>query len=139
MNVQIAAFAFGCLLLMVGILGGGFEVKELKVPKVGRASRLTSCAFSMLFVFLGFRPDFITRNAATAKPAVTPPPPTQIVVTVEDRTDPPPASVPTPEVRTPKTPPQLPTTASPKTGKGEPWEQKPRKWFNQAKDLVTRR
>jgi len=33
MNIQLIAFGFGCLLMLTAILGGGFEVKELKVPK----------------------------------------------------------------------------------------------------------
>ena len=32
MAMQMAVFAFGSLLMLVAILGGGFEVKELKVP-----------------------------------------------------------------------------------------------------------
>lgn len=58
MDIQMAAFVFGCLLLFVAILGGGFEVKELKVPKVGRASRLASCVLGMLFIVIGFSPAF---------------------------------------------------------------------------------
>ncbi|HEV8578377.1 MAG TPA: hypothetical protein VGX68_04785, partial [Thermoanaerobaculia bacterium] len=63
MNIQLVAFGFGCLLLMVAILGGGFEVKELKVPKVGRAPRFAACLFGVLFVFLGIKPD-LSLNAA---------------------------------------------------------------------------
>lgn len=58
MNTQLAAFGFGCLLLLVAVIGGGFEVKELKVPKVGRGSRLAACLFGALFIFVGIRPDF---------------------------------------------------------------------------------
>lgn len=72
MNVQLAAFMFGCLLLMVAIVGGGFELKELKLPKVGRASRLTACVFGMLFICLGTRPDFVARIAPAPAPAPAP-------------------------------------------------------------------
>jgi len=34
MAIQMAVFMLGSLLMLVAILGGGFEVKELKVPKV---------------------------------------------------------------------------------------------------------
>ena len=54
MTIQIAAFVFGGLLLFVGMLGGGFEVKELKVPKVGIGVRVASVAVGILFVCLGF-------------------------------------------------------------------------------------
>jgi len=38
MSIEIVAFVFGGLLLFVGVVGGGFEVKELEIPKVGRGS-----------------------------------------------------------------------------------------------------
>ena len=89
MSVQMAAFAFGCFLLMVALVGGGFQVKELKVPKVGRVPRLTSCAFSLLFLFLGIRPDFIGGGPA---PAAGQPPPVKVVERVVER----PVLIPTP-------------------------------------------
>ncbi|HEV8612762.1 MAG TPA: hypothetical protein VGQ73_04565 [Gemmatimonadales bacterium] len=77
MNIQLVAFGFGCLLLMVAILGGGFEVKELKVPKVGRAPRFAACLFGVLFVFIGIKSDLnltaLAKNkteATAAQPAL---------------------------------------------------------------------
>jgi hypothetical protein len=40
------------------------------VPKVGRIPRFTSCAFSLLFLFVGVRPDFA--GGGTAKAAAAP-------------------------------------------------------------------
>jgi hypothetical protein len=54
MNIEIAAFAFGGLLVFIGVLGGGFEVKELKVPKVGIGVRVVSVIVGVLFICLGF-------------------------------------------------------------------------------------
>jgi len=54
MNVQVIAFAFGGVLLLISVLGGGFELKELKVPKVGVGVRVLSAAVGILFVCLGF-------------------------------------------------------------------------------------
>jgi hypothetical protein len=54
MNVQLVAFAFGGVLLFVGVLGGGFEVKELKVPKVGAGVRILSAIVGVIFIVLGF-------------------------------------------------------------------------------------
>ena len=34
MELNLVAFLFGAILLAVAILSGGFELKELKVPKV---------------------------------------------------------------------------------------------------------
>jgi hypothetical protein len=58
--------------MLVAILGGGFEVKELKVPKVGRSSRMAACASGLLFIFLGIyldRPAAATPGAAAAPQA----------------------------------------------------------------------
>jgi hypothetical protein len=54
MTIQIAAFGFGGLLLFIGVVGGGFEVKELKVPKVGTGVRVLSMLVGVLFIGLGF-------------------------------------------------------------------------------------
>lgn len=54
MTIQLIAFAFGGILIFVSVLGGGFEVKELKVPKVGPGVRVLSAAVGVLFVCLGF-------------------------------------------------------------------------------------
>ena len=54
MTIQIAAFAFGGILVFVAVLGGGFEVKELKVPKVGPGVRVLSAVVGLLFISLGF-------------------------------------------------------------------------------------
>ena len=44
MGIAMAIFAFllGGLLLFIALVGGGFQVKELKVPKVGWAPRAMS-------------------------------------------------------------------------------------------------
>lgn len=129
MNIQIVAFVFGCLLLFVAILGGGFEVKELKVPKVGRASRLASCVIGMLFVVLGFSPAFAevlpkllaTVPAAQPQPAAAPSsqapqpdlrPTTEAARQVRSMTEPPRQSV---VSKTAK--PRKSTTAAPETGR----------------------
>jgi len=41
-SFPILAFGFGLILLLVAILGGGFELQQLKVPKVGAAARIAS-------------------------------------------------------------------------------------------------
>jgi hypothetical protein len=44
---------FGVLLLLIGIVGGGFEVKELRIPRVGRRSRVLSLGFGSALVAMG--------------------------------------------------------------------------------------
>lgn len=53
MSIETIAFLFGVLLLSVGILGGGFELKELKVPRVGGLPRASAAVLGLVFVGLG--------------------------------------------------------------------------------------
>jgi hypothetical protein len=53
LNIQLITFAFGAMLLLIGILGGGFEVKELKIPQVGRVPRFLAASVGALFIILG--------------------------------------------------------------------------------------
>jgi hypothetical protein len=53
MTVNTVILGFGAVLLLVGILGGGFEIKEFKVPKVGPAPRVLSTVAGAFFVILG--------------------------------------------------------------------------------------
>jgi hypothetical protein len=53
MELNLVAFLFGAILLAVAILGGGFELKELKVPKVSWFPRLVSAFMGMFFVVVG--------------------------------------------------------------------------------------
>lgn len=53
MSIDVLAFAFGGVLLLVGILGGGFELKELKIPRVGGIIRLVTLLAGTCFITLG--------------------------------------------------------------------------------------
>jgi len=53
MTLPIVIFAFGGLLLLIGILGGGFEIKGLKIPKVGSVPRLLATIASLFFIVWG--------------------------------------------------------------------------------------
>jgi hypothetical protein len=57
MKTSLVVFLFGAILLAVAILGGGFELKELKVPKVGWMARLISAFMGMVFVVVGIGLD----------------------------------------------------------------------------------
>jgi len=54
MSLQAMSFIFGALLLAIGILGGGFEVKEIKVSSVSGKVRVVAAGVGALFVILGF-------------------------------------------------------------------------------------
>src|SRR5262245_16199617 len=54
MTLQTMSFIFGAILLAVGILGGGFEVKEIKVSNVTTSVRILAGIVGRVFVGLGF-------------------------------------------------------------------------------------
>ena len=53
MTSQTMSFIFGAILVAIGILGGGFEVKELKVPHVTFGVRIIAGIAGLIFVGLG--------------------------------------------------------------------------------------
>ncbi|GEM_PF-3751283 len=54
MEIKIITFLFGCILLGIGVVGGGFQVKELNIPKVGNISRFFSTILGLFFIIMGF-------------------------------------------------------------------------------------
>jgi hypothetical protein len=72
MTLQTMSFIFGALMLAVGILGGGFEVKEIKISKVTTGVRIFAALIGIVFVGLGFwQPGALTGPASLTAPAVT--------------------------------------------------------------------
>lgn len=70
MTLQTMSFIFGALLLAVGILGGGFEVKEVKVSNVTTTARIAAAVVGVIFVVLGFwQPGSLTLIGQTPTPA----------------------------------------------------------------------
>lgn len=53
MGIETVVFVFGGILLLIGILGGGFEVKELKIPKVTMVPRLLASIVGLVFIGVG--------------------------------------------------------------------------------------
>jgi hypothetical protein len=70
MGIDALAFSLGALLLLVGILGGGFELREFKVPPVGKVLRLIAAAVGLFFILLGLglHPNASDPVAFTTKP-----------------------------------------------------------------------
>jgi hypothetical protein len=52
MTVQMALLLIGGGLLLIAIIGGGFEVHEIKIPRVERIPRMISAAVGIIFVTL---------------------------------------------------------------------------------------
>ena len=73
MTLQTLSFIFGALLLAVGILGGGFEVKEIKVSNVTTSVRIVAGLIGIVFVGLGFwQPGPLTGPEPVAAPVAAP-------------------------------------------------------------------
>jgi hypothetical protein len=53
MNLEILSFILGGLLVIVGVIGGGFEIKEFKIPPVRWPTRLFAIVVGLFFVSLG--------------------------------------------------------------------------------------
>ena len=79
MTLQTMSFIFGAILLAVAILGGGFEVKEIKVSKVTMPGRVSAGIVGLFFIGLGlFWPEVVA-------PDGKPPPPVPSVVRMSER------------------------------------------------------
>jgi hypothetical protein len=80
MTIELLAFVFGIVLLFIAIVGGGFELRELKVPRVGRVARIVSAMAGVIFLALGFSGSTVSEIAqaeetsAQTAPAPSPDP-----------------------------------------------------------------
>ena len=54
MTLQSMSFIFGAILLAVAILGGGFEIKEIKVSNVTVSVRIIAGIVALLLLVLAF-------------------------------------------------------------------------------------
>ena len=83
MTPQSMSFIFGAILLAVAILGGGFEVKEIKVSNVSVGVRIVAGIVGLFFIVLGFwqQPIALTESGSApggsgmGPPLVVPRPP----------------------------------------------------------------
>ena len=62
MSIDTMAFILGGLLVAVALLGGGLEVRELKIPSVGRIGRLLCFIVGAVFIGLAGAGDPGTGN-----------------------------------------------------------------------------
>lgn len=57
MELKILTFILGSILLLIGIFGGGFQVKELKIPQIGKFSRFVATSLGIFFIVLSLGLD----------------------------------------------------------------------------------
>lgn len=53
MTIEVISFLIGGILIGTAIVGGGFEIKEIKMPRVGAGVRIVSLVVGSLFLMLG--------------------------------------------------------------------------------------
>jgi hypothetical protein len=53
MTLEVISFAIGGLLIATAIVGGGFEIKEIKMPRVGPGARSGALVVGTLFILMG--------------------------------------------------------------------------------------
>ncbi len=68
MSAEVWLLLIGALFVGVGVLGGGIEIKEIRIPKVGMLPRLG--ALFIGFIFIGM--SLTTPMIKTSAPPVTP-------------------------------------------------------------------
>jgi hypothetical protein len=56
MTIEVVSFLVGALFVLIALLGGGIEVKELKVPTVGTGKRIAALIGGLMFIGLGLIP-----------------------------------------------------------------------------------
>lgn len=54
MTLATMSFILGAILLLAGIVGGGIEVKELRIPNISGTTRIVATLAGLGFVILGF-------------------------------------------------------------------------------------
>jgi hypothetical protein len=65
-SIPILSFLVGCILIGVAVIGGGFEIKEIKMPRVGVLVRLLSTGAGLAFIFLGIGLADMERSPASS-------------------------------------------------------------------------
>jgi hypothetical protein len=77
-SVHSLTFLLGCVLIVVAIIGGGFEITQIRIPKVGFIARIMAAIFGsiLLLVSMGNPEFFSSMNGNSSRdrsPATTQP------------------------------------------------------------------
>lgn len=78
MTIEVVAFIIGGILIGTAIVGGGFEIKEIKMPRVGAGVRIVSLVVGSGFILLAMgiwgvnNPNLIANTPATSALAPEP-------------------------------------------------------------------
>lgn len=70
MTLEVVSFTVGAILIATAIVGGGFEIREIRMPRVGIAARIGALVVGSVFVLMGVgiwgttQPRFATPETA---------------------------------------------------------------------------
>jgi hypothetical protein len=81
MTIQVVLGALGALLLLTAVLGGGFELRELKIPQVGVLARSAAGILGALFLLFAIGLSQLDSSGAVA--ATPTPKPVRLALTDE--------------------------------------------------------
>ena len=73
MVLKILTFILGSILLLIGIFGGGFQIKELKIPQIGKFSRFLATSLGIFFILISLGLDIPPPSTTTTPPPPSPP------------------------------------------------------------------
>ncbi|MBD1884692.1 hypothetical protein [Microcoleus vaginatus] len=73
MELKILTFILGSILLLIGIFGGGFQIKELKIPQIGKFSRFLATSLGIFFILISLGLDIPPPSTTTTPPPPSPP------------------------------------------------------------------
>ncbi len=92
MSISVLIAGLGALLVLIGIVGGGLEAKELKVPPVSQAIRVIAVLAGLVFITIGIaleiRPDNLFFRPITEQVEPTPEPEPSVEEPSEPETSP---------------------------------------------------
>lgn len=54
MTLDVLLFILGSVLVFSGLIGGGLEIKELKIPKLNTTTRTVAVVGGLMFIALGY-------------------------------------------------------------------------------------
>lgn len=69
MSIQIMLLLFGGILVLIAIIGGGFELRELKIPQVEKTARILAAFGGIAFVVMAIYYDSRSLGKNPAPPA----------------------------------------------------------------------
>ena len=72
MTIEAISFIFGILLIGTSLLGGGFQAREINVPKIGNTGRIVCAVLGGAFIVLGIVLNPAPKSANSAESTTNP-------------------------------------------------------------------